>query len=397
MRPICEEATMRTMVRATVGSERGIALPTAMVMLVILTALTFAFTTLATTEPLISRNHTMAAQARAFAESGIERAIWVMTNATPAFSAGIAPAPYDGSQLQTVSVNGGFTVRIIDGADPAKTKLVTAIGWAPDSAGQLRGARKIEATIQRFALGTITPPAALAVTGSLQLAGNATISSWSGTTGVVHCGTAPSGGTISTGTTNRTGSAEVRGPDDGTGNEAEDMPSNQPSTSIPSLSLDDLDALRAYAKSRGTYYQGDTNFNSSNPLPADGGVVFVDTTTGNDLTPSTPSNEVGNVTITSNQTWSGWIVAMGDVNISGTVSITGAVYARNDFVFTGNGTIRGAVFTENKLGTIASTVDSSTMGSSQIIYDCPAFQSGGNTVSQQWALKKGTFRETEGK
>jgi hypothetical protein len=126
-------------------------------------------------------------------------------------------------------------------------------------------------------------------------------------------------------------------------------------------------------------------------------VVFVDTTTGNDLTPSTPSGEAGNVTVSSNQTWNGWIIAMGDVSISGTVSITGAVYARNDFVFTGNGTIRGAVFTGNKMGTIASTVDSSTTGTAQIIYDCPAFQSGGNTISQVWSLKKGTFRETEGK
>ena len=391
---------MRRMVHATVGDERGIALPTAMATLVILTALTLAFTTLATTEPLISRNHSMSAQARTFAESGIERAIWVMADATPAFSGGVAAAPYDGSQMQTVSTNGGFTVRIINGADPNRTKLVTAVGWAPDSAGQLRAARKIEATLARLALGTITPPAALAVTGSLQMSGNASITARAGDTGVAHCATAPIGGTLSTGVTTRSGSSSVRGPDDDTGNEPEDMPSSQSSSNIPSLSLDDLDALRAYARSRGTYYSGNTSFDSSNPLPPGGGVVFVDTTTGNDLTagpPATPSGEVGNVTITANQSWSGWIVAMGDVNISGTVSITGAVYARNDFVFTGNGSIRGAVFTENKLGTIASTVDSSTLGTSSIVYDCPAFQSGGATVSVQWALKKGTFRETEGK
>lgn len=394
---------MRRMVTATFGNERGIALPTAMIVLVILTALTLAFSTLATTEPLISRNHTMSAQARAFAESGIERAIWVMSSATPNFASGVggvADAPYDGSQVQTVSTNGGFTVRIVNGSDPSRTKLVTAVGWAPDSAGQLRGARKIEATLSRLALGTITPPAALAVTGSLQIGGNAAITSRTGDAGVTNCATAPTGGTISTGVTAQTGSSSVRGPDDDIANEPEDMPSLQGSSSIPSLSAEDLEALKSYAKSQGTYYQGATSFNSGHPLPPDGGVIFVDTTTGNDLTmgpPATPVGELGNVSINANQSWNGWIIAMGDVSISGTMSITGGVYARNDFVFTGNGEIRGAVFTENKLGTVASAVDSSQTGSSRIIYDCPAFQSGGGRVSQQWTLKKGTFRETEGK
>lgn len=39
-------------------------------------SLTVAFTTLATTEPTLSRNHALSAQARMVAESGIERATW---------------------------------------------------------------------------------------------------------------------------------------------------------------------------------------------------------------------------------------------------------------------------------------------------------------------------------
>ena len=64
--------------------ERGMALPLALLVLVILMALTTAFSSLATTEPTIGRNLSMGAQARSFAESGMERAIWAVSNPTDA-------------------------------------------------------------------------------------------------------------------------------------------------------------------------------------------------------------------------------------------------------------------------------------------------------------------------
>ena len=60
--------------------ERGIALPMALLALLILSTLVISFALLATSEPLISTNQKMVAQARAVAESGLERAIWALNN-----------------------------------------------------------------------------------------------------------------------------------------------------------------------------------------------------------------------------------------------------------------------------------------------------------------------------
>ncbi|MGH7384001.1 MAG: pilus assembly PilX family protein [Candidatus Rokuibacteriota bacterium] len=62
---------MRTW-RRLLGSERGVALPLAMVLLMVLTMLTFTFMSLGAVEPQISRNLSEGARARQLAESGIE-------------------------------------------------------------------------------------------------------------------------------------------------------------------------------------------------------------------------------------------------------------------------------------------------------------------------------------
>lgn len=58
--------------RRLLGSERGVALPLAMVLLMVLTMLTFTFMSLGAVEPQISRNLSEGARARQLAESGIE-------------------------------------------------------------------------------------------------------------------------------------------------------------------------------------------------------------------------------------------------------------------------------------------------------------------------------------
>ena len=393
---------MRRWLTARLGNQRGMALPTALILLVVLSGLTLAFATLGTTEPVLARNHAMGAQARAFAESGFERALWVMnTTSAPAFTAGVAATPYDGSQLLSVSANGGFTVRVTEsGSD----RLVTAVGWAPDNTGVMRAARKIEAALTKFNFSMTPPLCALCVTGTLQINGNTNIDARSN-----HCaGTTPLAGTMSTeGTTSDGAAHSVYGPGDNVANTgANDKVAMASSSNLPMLSLTDLAALKAAAKAAGTYYSGAKSFNSvcgptdypCTELPPAGGIVFVDTTTGNDLSssPVTPIAEMGNVTMNGNLTWSGWIIAMGDVTITGTVSLTGAVYARNDFVFNGNGYIRGAVATANKVDTVASSVDSSSGGSSEIIYDCTAFMTGGGTVSTKWHFVAGSYRELSG-
>jgi hypothetical protein len=381
-------------------NQRGVALPMAMITLLIVTALMFAFMTLATSEPLIGRNHALGAQARALGESGIERALWAMNNAPPMFESGVASSPYDGSQLLTVSDTAGFRVRITDGSN-ANEKLVTAVGWVPDNSDHLRSARKIQVTLSKLPWTATVPGAPLNVVGNVDVAGNAVISSYAGTSGVVHCAIPPTGGTMTTGVVTETGNShDILGPDDNIRNEPEDKRELvSPSSITTTLTTEDLNLLKAQAKAAGTYYQGSVTFNDGHLLPPSGSIIFVDTTTGNDLTmgpPQTPISEMGNVSINSNQTWNGWIIAMGDLNVSGTVHLTGGLYARNDFVFTGNGVITGAVTAENKLLTVQSSVDSSTTGSSHIIYDCPAFQSGGGKITPSWFVKPGTYREVAG-
>ena len=58
--------------RTLLGNERGVALPLAMIVLVVLTMLTLTFMSLGTVEPQISRNLADGARARQLAESGIE-------------------------------------------------------------------------------------------------------------------------------------------------------------------------------------------------------------------------------------------------------------------------------------------------------------------------------------
>src|SRR5206468_11735232 len=61
------------------SSESGIALPMALIVLGLLTTLTLAFLAITVSEPSIAMNQMMNAQARAIAESGLERAIWALS------------------------------------------------------------------------------------------------------------------------------------------------------------------------------------------------------------------------------------------------------------------------------------------------------------------------------
>jgi hypothetical protein len=389
--------------RKALGGEDGTALPMALVALVILSSLSLAFTSLATTEPTIGRNHLMGAQARGFAEGGLERSLWALNN--PGHADGI-PDPmtsspygaYDGQAFFGVSPSGGFKLAVSDGGI-ANERSVSVVGWAPDSTGQLRAARKIVATLMKLQWAQSDPPCALCVRGQLDVTGNAQITAFAGHSGVTMCsGTVPEGGTMSTGTTTVGGSADIWGPGNAVSNEGVDMPQGAEKV-IPGMEWTDLQVLRSIAQANGTYHKGAVAFNNSNRLPAQGGIVFVDTTTGTDLTNTptqTPESEMGSVTITGNQTWSGWLIVLGDITVSGTVDITGSVYARNDFVFNGNGTITGSVTAENALTTMRSSVDSSASGSSRIVYDCPAARSGGGTVTTSWLVKPQSYREVDG-
>src|SRR2546425_8943818 len=100
--------------------QRGIALPVAMMVLVLLTSLIAAFVSMSATEPLITATLKAGNEALGLAEAGIDRALWGLGN--PAAPAGgqlsnnpppAAPyqAPYDGSQLIAFA-RGGYTMSI---------------------------------------------------------------------------------------------------------------------------------------------------------------------------------------------------------------------------------------------------------------------------------------------
>src|SRR5512145_1869139 len=108
--------------RLRLGNERGVALPMAMMTLVLLTTLMLAFAAMSQTEPLIAGNQHRVSQARAQAESGLEHAAWALStgnvlpgNAVPAgaianpMPSSPAAAPFDGATFTVNGVTGGYT------------------------------------------------------------------------------------------------------------------------------------------------------------------------------------------------------------------------------------------------------------------------------------------------
>ena len=128
--------------KVLVRSQRGIALPMALLTMLILTALIAAFTMMGASEPVLANNQLQVAQARAVAESGVEQAVWGLNN--PANANGIpnplvaAAAPYDGSVASPVRVNGNqvgvYTVSVTPGAATNERNII-ATGWTPTNVG----------------------------------------------------------------------------------------------------------------------------------------------------------------------------------------------------------------------------------------------------------------------
>ena len=149
--------------------------------LLALTTLSLAFVALAQTEPAIAVNHLRASQAHAMAESGIERAVWALTNAlepgaiggsgvppnvVPATS---APPPYDGSTFLPVGRTGGVRITVTGTAPSIRT--VRALGWSgPEAARRTSGGSQIVATLARLRNLAFEAPCALCVNASLAIA-----------------------------------------------------------------------------------------------------------------------------------------------------------------------------------------------------------------------------------
>ena len=419
--------------------QRGVALPMAMMVLVLLTTLMLAFAVLSQTEPVIAHNQMEAAQARAHAEAGFERAVWALSQGVvppPSGSGAIGslpsplpnpvPDPYKGDIFVLNGTSGGYRVAVTspDPVNRPNERLITSTGfWTPtDDTDPRTARRRIQATVERFPPFAINAPCALCVRGDLAVGGSALVDGTTDTS--VGCGARK--GAIAAGDVDISGSAMIRGDDpndpaanqdaslDGVG----DYMQNQTNPDLfkdITFSPKNLRMLRELAKAKGTYYgpgypngtmssdpwSGTVQFDSTNKLK--NGIVFIDTVSGTDI-PSTVSEQnpadfasariQGNPFVSGD--FAGWIVVNGSLEISGNMKINGLVYAVNDFTYNGTGTgqIAGLAVSQNIRDVSATSIsgDSITIGQSKIKFNC-ANLTPPPAAAIGYALVPGTYRE----
>jgi hypothetical protein len=390
------------------GSEAGIALPMTLILMMCVTALTVAFLAFTSTEPVIAANQMANAQARAVAESGIERALWALTKgeADPAAAGALADpmvmanpptadAPYDGNTFFNVA-GGQFKVTVTNGP-AANERTLEAVGYVPNAAAPL-AIKKIRTIVTR--IKKLDPPCALCaggeapdgITTNVRIGGSAHISA--ANTGSNYCnGVTPQAAAYSAGAVNTNGNPSITGPSGGSG-----ILTNQPQSNFTSFMLTDSDmaTLKSLARANGTYYQGSQSWSS----PPPNGIVFVDTPSGMPLGPNSPSSDLINVDIHGNwsQGWNGWLVVAGSIAISGNVTMSGLIYSQNDIDLhgAGGGSLTGAIVSTNRVDTQSTNVDTEDIGNAPINYDCNIVRNGGGSIPQNWFVKPGTFREMAG-
>jgi len=387
------------------GSEAGIALPITLILMALITSLTVAFLAFTSAEPVIASNQMANAQARAIAESGVERALWALSKGETLPSPvgaladplpGPVPAPYDGSQFISVGV-GEFKVTVANGA-ATNERDITAVGYVPNHTNPI-AIKKIQTTVTHIKIPT--PPCAVCAGGeapgtttNIQIGGSASISA-SLAQGAQYCaGSTPTAAAYSAGTISTNGTPNIAAPTGGSG-----MATNQPASSFTSFLFNDNDfaTLKALAKANGTYYQGSQTWTS----PPPNGIIVVDTPSGNPLTNTSPTADqsvVVDIHGSWTQGWSGWLVVAGSIWISGNAQLSGLVYAQNDVTLhgNGNGNVTGAVVSTNRVDSQSTNIDTDDTGNAPVTYNCPAVQNGGGAVPINWFVKPGSFREVAG-
>jgi len=353
--------------------QRGVALPMALLTLLLLTTLMIAFAALAQTEPIIAANQLRTAQARSLAESGMEQAIWALTNGNngsgaantipnpmvltpPGAANSPALAPWDGNTFISAGSAGGFLVTVRNdqsGANDPNVREITAIGWTPTNNPAVTTTK---AHRQVFVRAQVLPPiwknapCALCVNGDLSVGGHSQVN---GTNTDPTCGGNNKYGAYTATATTMSGSASITG---GAGGVDQNVGSAAFANFTYSNSA--LDQLKKMAKMNGTYFgpgypnggfnndgstswSGSLSFNSGYTIG--NGVVFVDTTDGVDLAPGgTNTNTLANVSVhgnpftgtpptgstlpnvpTSPGAFSGVFIVNGSLAISGNMTLNG--------------------------------------------------------------------------
>lgn len=159
--------------------EAGVALPMALIVLVVLTSLAAAVLAVGTSEISISTNHMRTAQALALAEAGLESAFTtinttqtLLASATNSFATLAVTQPGSGS---TLSKYGTYTVQYKRVANSTNTVEVKAIGTV-SAGGATRALRAIMTN-------TFNPVTAVLSDGDLTISGSTTVN---GGCGSVH-------------------------------------------------------------------------------------------------------------------------------------------------------------------------------------------------------------------
>ena len=384
------------------SGQRGAVLPLAMLILVVLSGVLLGLSLLTGREPLIASNHVMLVQAQALAEAGLERALWALS--TPESPDGIpwsarAAAPYDGSRFIGVATEfgamlGGFRLTITGEGD--RQRELTAVGLVPGDVGPLGRARQdISATLIRLRFPA--PPAGLAVRGNLTIGDGVTVDARADGS----CG--DRAGTWSSGVTTVGAGAQIQGRngDAAIPNEPADIHQYQAVGAFDDLAFSaaELQALKAVARVRGTYYQGAVTFDASRRIPD--GVIFVDTFSGQPITDATPIGDLASASIDEGAagpggSFRGWIIVNGSLSIAGEVTLQGLTYVADRLSQTGGARLVGAAMAGHVRSTAPSLVDARPAGHAALEWSCEAGRTGGGRIPQRWMVKPGSYREGAG-
>ena len=409
-------------VRAAVSlavSQRGVAVPMALLSLVIVSALVVAFLVLSAIEPTIANNQLAVAQARALAEAGVERALWALSNPTDGRGIPIvfttAPPPYDGGELVGVVGGlavGGFRVTVTNGLT-AYERRITAVGFVPsDSTAGRRAIQTITVTAVNPQLIVKDPPAAVSVRGELQARGNLRVDARADQSCGQKVGTLTHGDTAL-----QSAVADIRGATgDGLAKNrvtdaaggvippaAGDVVKNASGVVFDGFSLSDADlsALKAFAKTRGTYLRGAVSFGAGNRMP--NGLIFVDTISAENVgAEHVPVSDLASVAIDAGApadpsgVWSGWLIVNGSLAVSGHVRLRGFVYAQNTLRATGPADLSGALVSRNIRDVAGSSIESDSAGQVSIVFNCRDALTGGGQIPGRWSVKTGSYREVSG-
>ncbi len=374
-----------------------------MLTLLVLSVVLIGLSLLTGQEPLIASNHVMAMQAQALAEAGLERALWALS--TPGATGGIpwsapAAAPYDGSGFVGVATElgaalGGFRLTISGEGD--RQREVVAVGLVPGEPGPLGRARQdISATAIRLRFPS--PPAGLAVRGDLEIGAGVSVDA--GADG--GCG--DRAGTWSAGTTIVGAGARVQGRsgDPAIPNEAADIQQHQAAPVFDEVGFSpaELQALKAVARVRGTYYQGAVTFDASRRMPD--GLIFVDTVSGQPITDATPAGDLATVSIGEGAaagpggSFRGWVVVNGSLTVAGSITLQGFAYAADRLTQTGAARLVGAAMAGHVRSPAPSLVDARPATGAALVWSCETGRTGGGKIPQRWIVKPGTYREAAG-